>query len=112
MAENYRLTRPNITAVISSGNGSARLDATIAEQKAEEALKKAEEALAMTNDLDKAAQLVNTLNDKLDAEITRSKAQDEVHAEKIQTLSNQNFEISFEDIDPDELWPENNEEEN
>lgn len=107
MADSYRLKRTNLTAVTSSGNGSARIYATEAEKKAEEALKKAEEALEAATNLNEAATLTKELNNKLDAEIQRSTQVDAEHSEQLENIDNKiinNFTIEFVDITTESLW--------
>ena len=91
MATNNRITRKNVTGIISTGSGSARIDATIAEQKAEEALQKAKEALAALRaaNIDGAISIADDLKEvkqKLEDEINRSKTKDGQHDELIQVV--------------------------
>jgi hypothetical protein len=116
MADN-RLSRKNIIATVNSGSGSARIDATIAEQKATEALAKIvqlQQTLASLGDTTTITNLTNKLND----EIKRAKKADEEqidlleeHAKLIEEIltSNPNekpdFSITFLDnITEKELW--------
>jgi hypothetical protein len=92
MATNNRITRQNITGIISNGSGSARIDATIAEQKAEEALQKAKEALAALRaaNIDVAISISDDLKEVKQAladEIGRSMRKDDQHDELIQPLT-------------------------
>ena len=113
MSDNYRLKRTNLTAVTSSGNGSARIYATEAEKKAEAALKKAEEALKTAESLTDASKLVSDLDNKLSKEIQRSINADTEHTAQIEQLDNKiinnNFTIEFTDTSEDSLWEESEE---
>lgn len=113
MSDNYRLKRTNLTAVTSSGNGSARIYASEAEKKATEALAKAEEALKAAESLADASALVLGLDKKLDKEIQRSIGKDTEHTEQLKNLNEKiienNFTIEFENIPEDSLWQESEE---
>jgi hypothetical protein len=101
--------RRNITGVVSTGNGSARIDSTMAEEIASEALKTAQEALEAAKTLESAAAIASTLNNKLEAEILRSKgvdAQQEQRIDQLATLSPINIKF-IDNIDPDILWKNN-----
>lgn len=95
MSDSYRLKRTNLTAVTSSGNGSARIYASEAEKKAEEALKKAEEALNAATNLNDASKLVLELDNKLDAEIKRSTLKDAEHSTELAELKMEDTNIVF-----------------
>ena len=101
--------RRNITGVVSTGNGSARIDSTMAEEIASEALKTAQEALEAAKTLESAAAIASTLNSKLESEILRSKGVDkeqEALIEKLAAASSLNITF-LDNIDPDTLWENN-----
>jgi hypothetical protein len=101
--------RRNITGVVSTGNGSARIDSTMAEEIASEALKTAQEALEAAKTLESAAAIASALNNKLEAEILRSKGVDkeqEALIEKLAAASSLNITF-LDNIDPDTLWENN-----
>ena len=102
MATNNRITRKNVTGIISNGSGSARIDATIAEQKAEEALQKAKEALAALRaaNIDGAISIADDLKEfkqKLEDEINRSMTKDDQHDGLVQLLTEEEQKNLWED---------------
>ena len=85
----------SLVGVMTNGNGTARVDATIAELRAKQALEIATQALGV------AGQLENT-SDKLNDEIKRSVSKD---AEQEQAIKNLDSRLFF-DIEFDDLLPE------
>lgn len=101
--------RRNLTGVVSTGNGAARLDSVMAEEIASEALKTAQEALSAAKTLESAASIASALNSKLESEILRSKGVDkeqEALIEKLAAASSLNITF-LDNIDPDTLWENN-----
>jgi hypothetical protein len=98
--------RRNLTGVVTTGNGSARIDTTLAEEIAQEALATAQEALKAAKSISEAADKVLDLDDRLNAEIARSSLKDIEHSDEILKLSNvNNLQIMFLDnLNSEELW--------
>ncbi len=99
MATNNRITRKNVTGIIGTGSGSARIDATIAEKTAEEALQKAKEALAALQaaNIDGAISIANDLKDVKQALADEIERQDKLHDELVQLLTEEEQKNLWDD---------------
>ena len=107
--KNNRLGRTTLTGSISSGSGSARLDATVAEKKAAEALAKAKEALELASSItggnvSELQTQVQGLSERLTAEIDRSTKQDATHTEQLENINTNKIQIIFEEVSSEDLW--------
>jgi hypothetical protein len=125
MATTPRLSNKTLKGVISTGNGSTRLDAQEAAEMAQEALLLAKQAVDATagikNDtatLSKVVALETKLK-KINSDISGLKQQDIQHTADIQEIKNgtnippelgqSDFTITFVDnISSDDLWKESN----
>ena len=101
--------RRNLTGVVTTGNVSARIDTTLAEELAQEAVETAQEALKTAKAISDAAEKILDLDDRLNAEIARSSLVDIEHDHKISELNNvNNLKITFLDNpSSEELWKDN-----